>query len=84
MFEAQHESDYWKELVVGTGAKRVIAIHWDDFMTVGAGEPMVPSTRILGDFDHMMAFLTSNAEKDGVEVRLPPDWQPMDVWAGLN
>ncbi|MEQ1887700.1 MAG: MBL fold metallo-hydrolase [Alphaproteobacteria bacterium] len=84
MFEVQHEDGYWNEVVVGTGAKRVIAIHWDDFMTVGAGEPLVPSTKILGDFDHMMAFLKTRGAKDGVEVRLPQDWQPMDVWAGLK
>lgn len=84
LFEAQHENAYWKEVVTGVGAKRVIPIHWDDFMTVAAGEPLRPSTKILGDFDHMMAFLKTNGEKDGVEVRLPLDGEPMNVWDGLK
>jgi len=82
-FEPSHEQNYWNEVVNNTGAKRVIAIHWDDFMTVAAGAPLTPST-LIGDFDYMMAFLKTNGENDGVDVRLPLDWQPMNIWDGLN
>lgn len=88
-FGADHETAYWNEVVKGTGAQRIIAIHWDDFMTVPAGEPLSPASRLtgkflLGDFDQMMAFLRGSGEKDGIEVRLPQDGQPMDVFDGLR
>jgi len=88
-FDAQHEQNYWNEVVRGTGAKRVIAIHWDDFMTAPMGAPPVPPSYLLarqfmGAFGPMMEWLRANGEKDKVEIRLPAGWQPMDVWAGLE
>jgi L-ascorbate metabolism protein UlaG (beta-lactamase superfamily) len=88
-FGAAHENAYWNEVVKGTGARRVIPIHWDDFMTVAAGEPMAPASTLmakllLGDFDGMVRLLKRYGETDHVDVRLPLDGQAMDVWAGLN
>lgn len=88
-FGAAHENAYWNEVVKGTGALRVIPIHWDDFMTVSAGEPMAPASTLmakllLGDFDGMVRLLKHYGETDHVEIRLPLDGQAMDVWEGLN
>lgn len=88
-FGEQHENAYWNEVVKGIGAKRVIAIHWDDFMTVAAGEPMAPASRLLaklllGDFDQMIRQIKEYGGRDQIEVRLPLDGQPMNVWGGLE
>ncbi|MFZ5913912.1 MAG: MBL fold metallo-hydrolase [Pseudomonadota bacterium] len=88
-FNPQHEQDYWNETVRGAQAKRVIAIHWDDFMTTAPGAPPAPPSYLLGDrlmgsFDSMMAWLQANGEKDDIEIRLPAAWRPMDVWVGLQ
>lgn len=87
-FGAAHENAYWDEVVKNVGAKRAIAIHWDDFMTVAAGEPMAPASRLvarmlLGDFSQMIRQLKEYGERDQVDVRLPLDGQPMNVWEGL-
>ncbi|MDO9461017.1 MAG: MBL fold metallo-hydrolase [Alphaproteobacteria bacterium] len=88
-FDAAHENSYWKEVVADVGAKRVIPIHWDDFITVGAGKPMRPASvltgkLLLGDFDQMMRSLKTHADKDNVDLRLPLDTQPMNVWQALK
>jgi L-ascorbate metabolism protein UlaG (beta-lactamase superfamily) len=87
-FGAAHETAYWNEVVKGVGAKRVIAIHWDDFMTVPAGAPIVPGSilmakLLLGDFDAMIRQLKEYGTRDQVDVRLPQDGLPMNVWEGL-
>ena len=88
-FGEQHENTYWNEVVKSVGAKRVIAIHWDDFMTVAAGEPMAPASwllakLLLGDFDQMIRQIKQYGERDQIDVRLPLDGQPMNVWGGLE
>lgn len=75
----------WTEVIAAVGARRVIPIHWDDFWQP-PGQPMQPMQPMpppLDDFDASMAFLRARGARDGVEVRLPLEWQAMDVWAGL-
>lgn len=88
-YGAAHENAYWDEVVKGVGARRAIAIHWDDFMSVEAGEPLAPAPALvakllLGDFDQMIRQLKDHGAKDNVDVRLPQDRQPMNVWEGLD
>jgi hypothetical protein len=64
------------------GAQRVIPIHWDDFWRPSA-LPMQPMPLPLDDFDASMAFLQAAAGRDHVDLRLPLEWQAMDVFAGL-
>lgn len=73
---------YWHDLVKATGAKRILPIHWDDF-TLPAGTPPSPMPYILGDFDKTMTFLQERGKADSVDVRMPLDGEPMDVWDGL-
>jgi L-ascorbate metabolism protein UlaG (beta-lactamase superfamily) len=61
---------YWREVVLSTGAKRVIPIHWDDFM-LPLDEPLQPLPRGFDNFGRGMELLTKLAKQDGVEVRLP-------------
>lgn len=73
----------WTEVIAAVGARRVIPIHWDDFWQP-PGQPMVPMPPPLDDFDASMEFLRQRGAGSGVEVRLPLEWQAMDVWAGLS
>jgi L-ascorbate metabolism protein UlaG (beta-lactamase superfamily) len=72
----------WRELVAGVGARRVIPIHWDDFW-IPSSEPMRPMPAPLDRFDVTMEFLRARGVAEGVDVRLPQEWFPMDVFAGL-
>jgi L-ascorbate metabolism protein UlaG (beta-lactamase superfamily) len=74
---------YWREMVTGVGAKRVIPIHWDDFWIPSDG-PMQPLPAPLDHFDTSMAFLRERSARDGVDLELPAERVPMDVWAGLK
>jgi hypothetical protein len=42
--------------------------------------PMPPP---LDRFEVTMDFLRERGAKEGIEVRLPLEWKPMDLWAGL-
>jgi L-ascorbate metabolism protein UlaG (beta-lactamase superfamily) len=75
---------YWRNIVTATHAKRVIPVHWDDFILRGAGTRPTPPPFVLGDFDATMTFLRNRAAKDGIDLRLPLDGDAMDVWAGLG
>lgn len=78
----EYREHYWREVVAAVGAKRVIPIHWDDF-TQSAGTPPTPWPAVIGDFDQTMAFLKGQGAKYGVDVRMPLNGGPMDVWVGL-
>lgn len=77
-----YKQRYWDEVVRTVQARRVIPIHWDDFW-MPANRPMQPLPKPLDDFDASMAFLREQARADGVDLRLPLEWKPMDVFAGL-
>ena len=78
----EHKATYWQETVATVGARRVIPIHWDDFW-IPSTLPMQPMPKPLDDFEASMAFLQKQAAQDKVDLRLPLEWQPMDVFAGL-
>lgn len=73
---------YWREAVHGVGARRVIPIHWDDFW-IAPDPPFKPMPPPLDRFDVSMAFLREQAKREGVQLRMPLQCKPMDVWAGL-
>jgi L-ascorbate metabolism protein UlaG (beta-lactamase superfamily) len=77
-----YRDELWREVVGAVKAKRVIPIHWDDFW-IPSDQPMKPMPPPLDKFDLSMAFLRERGAKEGVDIRLPLEWQPMDVWAGL-
>ena len=80
--EEAFRSAYWREVVTAVGAKRVIPIHWDDF-TMPAGTPLVPMPYVQGDFEKTMTFLQERGKADRVEIRMPRDYEAMDVWDAL-
>ncbi|WP_461070913.1 MBL fold metallo-hydrolase [Streptomyces pseudoechinosporeus] len=73
---------YWDEVVVATGARRVILVHWDDFF-VGLHRPLRPMPYFLDDIDATMRRLLPLARRDGVDVVLPVAWHPSAPLASL-
>jgi L-ascorbate metabolism protein UlaG (beta-lactamase superfamily) len=66
---------YWAETVKLTGARRVVPIHWDDF-TLPLDQPLQATPHLVDDFGVVMADLQQRGRHDGVEVRLPPLFEP--------
>lgn len=71
--------DYWAETVQAVGARRVIAIHWDDFF-----RPLSKPLRALpyagDDLDVSMRTLDELAARDGVALHLPTVWRRENPW----
>ncbi len=80
--EDEYRDSYWREVVDAVGAKRVIPIHWDDF-TLPLDRPLEAMPRLLDDIPLTMSFLLERAKDRGVDVRLAPEWQVVDPFAGL-
>lgn len=77
-----YRDSFWNEVVVATGAKRVIAIHWDDFLR-SLGKPLRPMPRLMDDFDETMRFLLSHTGAGAPDIRLPVEFARTDPFAGL-
>lgn len=73
---------YWKEVVIATGARRVVLVHWDDFFRP-IDKPVRPMRYALDDFRVTMRFLLERGKADGVEVLIPAPWRTADPFAGL-
>ncbi|MCV7027929.1 MBL fold metallo-hydrolase [Mycobacterium sherrisii] len=71
--------DYWAETVQAVGARRAIAIHWDDFF-----RPLSKPLRALpyagDDLDASMRILDELAARDGVALHLPTVWRRENPW----
>jgi L-ascorbate metabolism protein UlaG (beta-lactamase superfamily) len=74
--------NYWAEVVRSVGAKRVILVHWDDFMRP-LDKPLVLAPRPFDEVEKAIAFVLEAGKRDGVDVKLPPLWTPFDPAAGL-
>ncbi|WP_194792782.1 MBL fold metallo-hydrolase [Caenimonas koreensis] len=81
--DAAFRDSYWREVVTAVKAKRVIPIHWDDFWVPSTG-PMKPMPAPLDHFDVTMTFLRERGAKEGIDIRLPAQWDAMDPWQGLG
>ncbi len=64
---------YFDETVLQVGAHTVVPIHWDDF-TVTLDQPLRPFPRLFDKFDESLAFVTTRADGQGIEVRLMDKW----------
>ena len=65
---------YRDEVVITTGARRIILVHWDDFFRT-LDHPLRPMPYLADDFDATMNRLLPLAERAGVEVLIPTPWQ---------
>lgn len=73
---------YWEEVVGATRAKRVILVHWDNFFRT-LDQPLQPLFYKADAMDVSMPRILRLAAAQGVEVLLPPLWEPTDPFAGL-
>lgn len=71
--------DYWTETVRTVDARRVVLIHWDDFLRP-LHEPLRALPYAGDDLDVSMRVLSRLAEFDGVALHLPTLWQRGDPW----
>lgn len=83
----QYMKDYWQHVVRAVGAKRVVAIHWDDFFRP-LDEPLVASPWLIDRGLHRaMDFLRAADQDCGkeqrVDIRLPVEWVATDPYDGL-
>jgi L-ascorbate metabolism protein UlaG (beta-lactamase superfamily) len=79
---AAYRDSLWNEVVVATGAKRVIAVHWDDF-TRPLTKPLRPMPRLFDDFDETMRFLASRTGSGTPDIRIATEFLRTDPFAGL-
>lgn len=73
---------YWDEVVLATGARRVILVHWDDLF-VGLNRPLRAAPHFFDHVDVAIDALLSLAARDNVELAIPVAWQPTDPLADL-
>jgi L-ascorbate metabolism protein UlaG (beta-lactamase superfamily) len=74
---------YWDEVVLATGARRVIFVHWDDFF-VGLDRPLRAAPNFFDRIDVAIEALLPLAARDDVDVLIPVAWQPTAPLAGLR
>lgn len=77
-----YRDSVWNEVVTATGARRVIAVHWDDF-TRPLSKPLVPIPRLMDDFGTTMRFLLSRSGPGAPDIRIPVEFAPTDPFADL-
>ncbi|MEU4038880.1 MBL fold metallo-hydrolase [Streptomyces collinus] len=75
--------DYWDEVVVTTGARRVVLVHWDDFF-LGLHRPLRSMPYVMDDLGVTTGRLLPLARRDAVDVVMPVAWQPSAPLAGLG
>ena len=74
-----YRADYWRETVETTRAKRVVAIHWDNF-ALPLDRPLQPIPQLLDDMTASMDFLQARGKATGVSIELPQGWQVFDAF----
>lgn len=73
---------YWREVVEGPGARRVIPVHWDDFF-VSLDKPLVALPKLSDDVGATMRYLLQREAEGGPEVRMSAPWIASDPFAGM-
>lgn len=73
----------WDEVVVASGAKRVIPIHWDNF-TRSLDNPLACAPRPFDNVGKTLAELREWAGQGQVEIVMPPVFAPFDPAAVGN
>ncbi|RLA30286.1 MAG: MBL fold metallo-hydrolase [Gammaproteobacteria bacterium] len=76
----EYVDDYWQETIVTTGARRLIAVHFDDF-TAPFGE-IVLFPKLADDIIKTAGWLDKliAAQESDVSIELPPFGQPIELY----
>lgn len=72
----------WNEVIAATQPKRIIPIHWDDFWISSDG-PMQALPPPLDHVDVSLNYLKRRTQEAKMDLRLPLEWKPMDVFEDL-
>jgi L-ascorbate metabolism protein UlaG (beta-lactamase superfamily) len=72
-----YRAQLWREVVDAVGARRVVAVHWDDFW-LGLDQPLQPMPYLADDFAATMDDFERMARARGQDLRLPPLFTPFD------
>lgn len=78
-----YRNGFWHQVVEEVGARRLILIHWDDFLRP-LNKPLRPMPRLVDDFDATMRFLLSHSGPGTPEIRIPVEFARIDPFAGLS
>lgn len=78
--DSRYIDTYWHEAVTGLRARRVVLIHWDDFWRP-LNAPLQTMPLLVDNFEVTWGALQALAQRDAVELKLPPLWQPIDPFA---
>jgi L-ascorbate metabolism protein UlaG (beta-lactamase superfamily) len=71
---------FWHETVRTVGARRVVLVHWDDFLRP-LDEPPRALPYLGDDVGRTWRVLRRLAEQDAVELHFPILWRREDPWA---
>jgi L-ascorbate metabolism protein UlaG (beta-lactamase superfamily) len=76
----EYVDDYWQETIAATGARRLIAVHFDDF-TAPFGE-IVLFPKLADDIIKTAGWLDKliAAQEGDVSIELPPFGQPIELY----
>ena len=72
-----YREQFWKEVMQAVGAKRLIPIHWDDFMKP-LDAPLVFAPRPFDEVENAIDFIIDKAKSDNIDVRFMPTWTLID------
>jgi L-ascorbate metabolism protein UlaG (beta-lactamase superfamily) len=73
----EYREKFWTEVVDSVGAKRLIPIHWDDFMKP-LDEPLVFAPRPFDEVESAIDFVLEKAKRDHIDVKFLPTWTSID------
>ena len=76
------QAQYYQEMVIDTGVKRIVPVHWDDF-TLSLDEPLQPLQRFAEDMEASMDFLSTASAQHGVDIGFLPTWQAHVLYEGI-
>jgi L-ascorbate metabolism protein UlaG (beta-lactamase superfamily) len=76
--DAGFRQRYWQEVVGGTGAKRVLPIHWDDFFIPLDQGRLAPLPWIADRIPKSLAFVDSQCAQGNCRMELPQAFIPFD------
>lgn len=77
--DAAARADYWSQVVRASGARRVVAIHWDDIWRP-LEQPLAPLPLLFDDAAATLDDLVARARSDGIAFGLPPLRTPFAPW----
>lgn len=74
------QEQFYQEIIVEPGVKRVVPVHWDDF-SFTLDQPLVPLPRFAEDLDAAMDFLIAKSKQGkGFQIQFMPEWKELTLY----